>query len=296
MIPGSVLIMDVSNSSACPNQDWLRRRLQQTVSWIDTVSGLPELSHRRIAAVHRAGDEVFVAAEGCDTAYLLSFWIHLLWNDKRYPFYSAMSVGNLGVPVPPAKELETWNSPLAKSARMASNRQQHTPCNKRPWLVFAAAAKVASAARGTARPSDPAVGSAVVPTAVTPATGRMTWTARLNEYVLFQHRFLRRQTAAQRQAGTLDLLNFSRTDAAHLLQKDISTISRQVQQSNMDLIRVAHNRIVELLMALQGGPRDDVGQGLTKHLRQTVHLWLHGTSVETDNWPTLSAAPDGVGR
>lgn len=223
--PGSVLILDVTASSNFPMPTDLSTDLGEVVTMMKTIG---KLAGRRISALHRRGDEVFVVAEGYSTAYLLSFWTTMIWKHREFPLYSGIGYGDLGGEVPTSDKLEFWNSAVAKAARSAIDALKETRRNNRTWLRF-------------------------------DTTGQSPASKLLNEYVLFQDRFLKDQTDVEHLASVVSLVEERKGEIARLLGKDISTVSRQLKTANIDLILVAKRRIVEVLEAIENQTRQRVG-------------------------------------
>jgi hypothetical protein len=218
-IPGSVFIMDVSNSSLVQDPSRLTRHLHDTVDWISELS---ESNPDTISLLHRFGDELLLVARGYETAYLLAFYVMATWPFTEHPPYFGVGYGDLKAEFPQSRDLERWNSPIVKRARRASNQLKSVKPAYRQWLLF-------DKDEPSSHHND----------------------VILNEYVLIQDRFFKLQTEVEHLVSALFTIDDLQEWIAEQLNKNRSTISRQVRKSNVDLLLVVKKRVAETLRKLE---------------------------------------------
>lgn len=112
MIPASVFIMDVSNSSSADNGETLSRYLSKLESTVKSWSG-------RVQVNHRAGDELIVLAEGYSSAFIIAFYISRIWGYRLNAPYFGLSFGGIEKNIDTI-DIEKWIHPLVKQARDAN--------------------------------------------------------------------------------------------------------------------------------------------------------------------------------
>ena len=255
-VPGSVFIMDVSQSSSISPPTKLTQYLRDMVTWLRTIS---KLNPQAIALTHRFGDEVLFVARGFETAYLFAFYITMTWPFAKQPPYFGVAYGDLLTDVPASEDLETWNSPIVKWARVAADELKREKSAHRKWLLF-----------GNEGGADQAVSEI------------------LNEYALIQDRFFKLQTEAEYLASALYAINGIQEWVARELEKNPSTISLQIRKSNVDVLLATKNRVVKtlherMLSQLQNtdteGERDPRGleAQIQNELKKHVKMFLSYT-------------------
>jgi hypothetical protein len=241
-IPGSVFIMDVSNSSLIPNPSRMTRHLHDTVEWINELS---ESNPNTISLLHRFGDEILLVARGYETAYEIAFYVIATWPFREHPPYFGVGYGDLKAEFPHSTDLERWNSPVVKRARRASNQLKSVKPAYRQWLLF-------DKDDASSRHHD----------------------VILNEYVLIQDRFFKLQTDVEHLVSALFTIDDLQEWIAERLNKNRSTISRQVRKSNVDLLLVVKNRVAETLRKLEqeqtGVESVDLGVQIRQKLKDRV--------------------------
>ncbi|MCL6442888.1 MAG: hypothetical protein K6T83_05420 [Alicyclobacillus sp.] len=216
-LPGSVFILDVTDSKSISPPSLLTQYLRDMVSWLRELSkSIPG----SIALTHRFGDEILLVARGFETAYILAFYIMMTWPFSQRPYFG-ISFGDLLTEFPTSEALETWNSPVVKWARVASDRLKQEKPMYRQWLLFG---------------HDPEA-----------TTGDAEIIQVLNEYAMIQDRFIKSQHEAARLASSLYTISGIQEWVAKQLQKDPSTISRQIRHSDIDLLLAVKKRIVKIL-------------------------------------------------
>lgn len=248
--PGSVFIMDVSKSSSMSHPSRLTQYLRNTVSWILAIS---KLYPQEISLTHRFGDEVLLVARGFETAYVIAFYIMATWPFPKNPPYFGISYGDLLSDFPGDKDLETWNSPIVKRARIAADKLKKERSVTRQWLLFDDEGKPYREINEL-----------------------------LNEYALIQDRFFKLQTEADHVASSLYIINDLQEWVASELNKNPSTISRQIRKSNVDILLTTKNRVVRTLHALMTtpNPQDKDDNTLTEVAASLEHL-VDGPRIET---------------
>ncbi|MBT2677991.1 hypothetical protein J7E38_03205 [Bacillus sp. ISL-35] len=113
MVPASVFIMDVSNSSSAENGETLSRYLSELESTVKSWSGRGQVNHR-------AGDELIVLAEGYSSAFIIAFYISRVWKYRLNAPYFGLSFGSIEKSID-AIDIEKWIHPLVKQARDAND-------------------------------------------------------------------------------------------------------------------------------------------------------------------------------
>lgn len=200
-----------------------------TTSWVRAVAGhTPDA----ISLTQRFGDEILLVARGFEGAYLLAFYIMATWPFPEHLPYFGVGYGDLLTEFPRDQNLETWNSPVVKQARIAADTLKHEKPANRQWLMF--------------------------------STGDISTADLLNEYALIQDRFFRMQTGADHLAAAIYTIRDVQAWVADKLGKSRSTISRQVRKSNADVIMALKNRVVSVLTELERAALDASGDATSQ--------------------------------
>ena len=214
--------MDVADSSRIDTPDALAEYLDQTVRWIEELASQNKTA-LSIRVKHRFGDEIILVAEEFATAYTLAFFIKNFWRYQKNPPYFGLTVGSLSQSVAHLPDLDRWLHPMINTARVALDELKETKSvTDRQWLLMNA--------------SEPPLLHSVEET---------------NELLEIQDYLLKLQSTAQKTAGALYAVFQQQAQIASFLNKDPSTISRQLKAGAADLIVKIHRRIEHRLVELQ---------------------------------------------
>ncbi|MHB1682112.1 MAG: hypothetical protein ACYCYO_04690 [Bacilli bacterium] len=220
--PVSLFIMDVADSSRIDTPDALAEYLDQTVGWIEELASQNKTT-LSIRVKHRFGDEIILVAEEFTTAYTLAFFIKNFWRYQQNPPYFGLTVGSLSQSVAHLPDLDRWLHPMINTARVTLDELKETKSvSDRQWLLMNA--------------SEPPLLHSVEET---------------NELLEIQDYLLKSQSTAQKTAGALYAVFQQQAQIASFLDKDPSTISRQLKAGAADLIVKIHRRIEHRLVELQ---------------------------------------------
>ncbi|MEK4467278.1 MULTISPECIES: hypothetical protein [Bacillus] len=115
--PVSVFIMDVTNSTSEGNWKELTNYLREWESDISSWSS----KETTIKVKHRMGDEILLIADHYATAYIIAFYMSLIWKFKKQKLYFGIACGYIDDNLE-SIEIDSWNHPLIKRARMANER------------------------------------------------------------------------------------------------------------------------------------------------------------------------------
>lgn len=211
--------MDVNQSSLLQSPSQLTKILYETVDWMNELSSL---NPGHISFIHRRGDEILLVARGFATAYLIAFYIRTTWAFSHQFPYFGIGYGDLSTEFPDHGQLETWNSPIMKQARRCMDQLKSHKSSARQFAMF--------------NEED---------------NRYCTINQLLNEYAEVQDRFFKLQTDPDRLASAMYSLNHLQEWIASTLNKNRSTISRQLHKANIDLILTMKNRILRVLGNLE---------------------------------------------
>ncbi|MFS0556761.1 hypothetical protein [Brevibacillus sp. 179-C9.3 HS] len=225
--PVSIFIMDVSRSSELGNPDELTRYLSETVqrihAWTNNVVS--------VKVKHRLGDEIIFISDHYSTAYTIAFFIHLSWKYKKNTPYFGITFGNIDREIS-SIDLETWNHPLIKQARVANDRLKKES-NRLPFLFQ-----------------------------IEKTTFYHPYQEEYQEYLEeiialinlmneFQAQVINEQTEQQKLIFFLYLIYQKQTHIAKLLNKSGSTISNQYRNGKSEMIQKSYEKILGSLSLIQ---------------------------------------------
>ncbi|ARU61556.1 hypothetical protein CBW65_11445 [Tumebacillus avium] len=216
--PISILIMDVTNSTGFTDTKELTNYLGQVVDWIDMwTRGIVSTKVKK-----RYGDEIIVVTENYFTAYLLAFYIILFWKYEKHPPYLGITFGMTEDDVLDI-DLEEWNDPLVKSARIASETIKQS--KRRPPILF----HRLNSENDTEYPM----------------------VSVLNILSEMQFKLIREQSPYQHAVFKLYLLYQKQVDIANRISRKPATISKQLKDGNSETIIDALDTIERMLNRAQ---------------------------------------------
>ncbi|MCG3795979.1 hypothetical protein CON78_29965 [Bacillus toyonensis] len=128
--PVSVFIMDVTNSTSEGNWNELTNYLIEWESDIRSWSS----KEATIKVKHRMGDEILLIADHYATAYVIAFYMSLIWKLKKQKLYFGVACGHINDNLE-SIEIDSWNHPLIKRARMA-NEKIKNDTNRDTSIIF----------------------------------------------------------------------------------------------------------------------------------------------------------------
>ncbi len=220
--PVSLFIMDVSDSSRADAPDDLAAYLDKTTTWIEALTSLDRTAPS-IRVKHRFGDELILVAGEFSTAYTLAFFIKQFWRYHQNPPYFGLTVGSLRQSVEHLPDLDRWLHPMINTARLSLNELKATKSiADRKWMLMNA-------------PESPLRGIV----------------EETNELLEIQDYLFKSQSPAQKTVGALYAIFRQQTEIASFLNKNPSTISRQLKTGATELIVKIHRRIEKRLDELQ---------------------------------------------
>ncbi|MBP3041560.1 hypothetical protein J9303_19140 [Bacillaceae bacterium Marseille-Q3522] len=232
--PVSVFIMDVTNSSA-GNWKEMTSYLQQWQK--DISSWCKQILPAKV--IHRRGDEILFLGASPFSAYTIAYQIGLHWRYNRQKPYFGLSFGTMEDQIEEI-DLEIWNHPLIKMARLASEKLKQDKHRQTMYMDT-----------------------------ISYDNTRLVQTADLIN-LLFDHQHVLRekQSPQQRLVGALYMIYQEQKTVAELLNKTPATISAHFKKGNWELLNHTHTQIQKILADQGGGiPQQQLIQQLNQSIR-----------------------------
>ncbi|MFE7062706.1 hypothetical protein ACFVAD_11190 [Sutcliffiella sp. NPDC057660] len=244
--PVSVFMMDVTDSS----RNWkdVSSYLEKVETYIKLwTKGLPNVHVK-----HRLGDEIVCIFDHYATAYTVAFYIGQIWKFTDQPPYFGMSFGLVDEDISDI-DIDKWNHPLMKHARMANEKIKQST-NRSPILLF---------------PDSDAMSIPSVEMS--------------NLLLEYQGKLIAEQTKLQRLiSGLFSVLDEQKTIAS-LLGKSPSTISSHYKKGNCEIILKTLNTIQNTLNNLEETQSGTYPSNITKELQNTIKNHLKQNLVIITN-------------
>jgi len=245
----SLFIMDVTSSTKHENRNELSEYLS---IWEDILNSLendnPDFT---IKVNYRMGDEILLVADDYATAYLIANYMFYLWKYPKNRPYFGLSNGVINDSIEDI-DLEKWNHPLIKEARLANDSIKNTKHRQQAIKVY----------ENKNLLSDKKI---------------------INHILKLQYYLAEKQTKKQKEITGLYMLYGAQNTLATLLNKTTATISNQFTSGATSLIIESIEQLQEMLMLEQFETHNSLGNLVLKERLNSLQENLRKVLIKNIN-------------
>lgn len=223
--PVSVFIMDVTNSTSAGDEvtTYLKEWERDINSWGN--------QNIIIKAKHRMGDEILLVSNHYATAYIIAFYMQLIWRFQEQKPYFGISFGHIEGDLE-AIDIEWWNHSLVKKARIA-NEKIKNKTSRDTSIVFNIGEEVVNYKSGN------------------------HYKNTINLFALMQSKLLGKQTVNQKLICSLYAIFGEQKRIAHELSRTSATISSHFKKGESEMVFTIFKQLQELLIILETINKED---------------------------------------